>query len=299
MTRSAWLGALLVSLITGNRLLAQKQPRVFGTVGIAATGSTIRPFPPTGPFGNTKPRMFPTYGGGYLGGPIVNVGFGSPFYAPPVYAQPIVVSNPADIIEIVPNIGVDPNVPPIAGQPAGRFRPVGPVDRDRARMPQPIGVRPAPAAENPRIVHARLMKEGIAAFGAGEFGRAMELFKKATATLPDEADGFFALAQAWIALGKYSDASTAIHRGLRLDPKWAADGPPIIALYGNRRFEFDQHRLALVDASEAFPLDQTLQFVRAYFDWFDAERDAARRRFEQLRPIVADASVIDLFLSEP
>jgi tetratricopeptide (TPR) repeat protein len=133
----------------------------------------------------------------------------------------------------------------------------------------------------------------------GEYGRAMELFKKATVTLPDEADAYFALAQAWIALGKYSVASIAIHTGLRIDLKWAADGPPMILLYGNRRFDFEQHRRALVDASEAFPADITLQFGRAYFEWFDAERDAARLRFEDLRPIVADAAIIDLFLAEP
>jgi hypothetical protein len=299
MIRSTWSGALLLILIAHGSLFAQKKPHVFGQIGIAATGSTIRPFPPPGPWGYTKPRLFPTYGGGYLGGPIVNIGFGSPFYGPPVYAQPIVVSNPSDIIEIVPNFAVEPNVPPIVGQPAGRFRPVGPVDRDRARMAQPIAARPAPPPENPQVAYDRLMRDGIKAFGMGEYGRAMELFKKATATLPDDADAYFALAQAWIALGKYADASIAIHTGLRIDPKWAADGPPMILLYGNRRFDFEQHRRALVDASEAFPADITLQFGRAYFEWFDAERDAARLRFEDLRPIVADAAIIDLFLAEP
>jgi hypothetical protein len=299
MIRSTWSGALLLIFVAAGSSFAQKKPRVFGQIGIAGTGSTFRPFPPPGPFGYVKPRLFPTYGGGYIGGPIVNIGFGSPFYGPPVYAQPIVVSNPSDIIEIVPNIGVEPNVPPIVGQPAGRFRPIGPVDRDRARMAQPIGGRLPPPPENPRVTHARLMQDGVKAFGSGEYGRAMELFKKATATLPDHADAYFASGQAWIALGKYSEASKAIHTGLRIDPKWAADGPPMILLYGNRRFDFEQHRRALVEASEAFPADITLQFVRAYFDWFDAVRDAARLRFEELRPIVADASVIDLFLAEP
>src|SRR5205823_14535071 len=94
------------------------------------------------------------------------------------------------------------------GDWAGRFRPVGPADRARAR--QPVGPEvpppPRPAAPDPKSEHAALVQDGRQAFAAGEYGRAAELFRQAIAAHPEPADADFLLAQAFLALGKYPDA---------------------------------------------------------------------------------------------
>jgi hypothetical protein len=296
MTALARWWAALVPLFFVESLLAQP-PRFFNQAGCVGAGSM---FSPAGSLPWTMPRLFPSIGGGFYGpGPIISIGITPPIYPSPILAPPYLISPPIEPIELVPPSIVPVNGPSIRGEPAGRFRPVGPLDRDRARMAAPPAARAPIPPENPMAENARLVREAKRAFAEGEFGRAAELLQKATVAAPNLAGAHFLLAQAWIALGKYVDASVAIHRGIRLQPDWPDIGPPTIAIYGNRRVDFDLHRQLLTNAGANAPTDATLQFLNAYVAWFDDREDEARRIFASLRSLVADPAVIDLFLAEP
>jgi hypothetical protein len=290
-------GAVLATpLIVSN--LAAHPPRSFVQFGFGGTGSTVRPMPAI-PGWNAL-RIYPSIGSGFRGfTPIVAVSVGVPFfpplYLPSVYSPPVVVPTPIESIEIPPPAAA----PPIRGQPAGRFRPVGPGDRERARMAPPNAPNPKPPAENPLVAQARMVREGRAAFANGEYGRAADWFQRSVAVAPQVAEGHFLLAQAWVALGKYADAAIEIHRGVLLDRTWHKTGPPIRDLYGPRQADFDRHRQLLEDAVADYPDVAALEFVLAYVDWFDGQRQAAQQAFDLLRHRVADSAVIDLFLAGP
>jgi thioredoxin-like negative regulator of GroEL len=166
-------------------------------------------------------------------------------------------------------------------------------------MALPNAPKPNPVPENPMVSHARMVREGRAAFANGEYGRAADWFQRAIAVAPVVADGHLLLAQAWIALGKYVDVAAEIHRGVQLDRTWPLMGPPIRELYGPRQADFERHLQQLADAAAAFPNDAALQFALAYVRWFDGQRIAAHQIFESLRTRVANPDVIDLFLGTP
>jgi len=288
-----WASVLgLVGVAPG--LFAQP-PRFFNQAGCVGAGAL---FSPGGSIPLIAPRLFPSLGGGFYGpGPIISVGVFPPIYPSPILPPQYLFSPPIEPIEFVPPSIVPVNGPQIRGEPAGRFRPVGPLDRDRARMAPPLAPKPPP--EDPLAENHRLVREAKRAFADGQFGRAAELSQKATMVGPNLAEAHFVLAQAWIALGKYADASLAVHRGIRLEPDWPDIGPPISAIYGNRRADFQLHRQTLNDAATNDPNNAILQFVNAYVAWFDNREDEARRILESLRDRVADPAVIDLFLAEP
>jgi Tetratricopeptide repeat len=297
-----WLArcAAFLALFAPASPVAAQMPRFFHQASGVGAGSMFLPPPPVGPFGFATPRLFPSFGGGFYGpSPIISIGVGTPIYPSPYYMQPIVVSPSIEPIEILNSPNAGPmNAGPIGGQPAGRFRPVGPLDRERARMAPPAAVNPPPPAD-PMVESARLIREAKRAFGDGEYGRAGELLQKAVAAVPTSAEGHLLLGQAWFALGKYADAVAAIHAGVRLKPDWPDVGPPLVALYGARSAEFEFHQQMLSDAAKAAPNDAVLQFLSGYVAWFADREDEARQLFAALRRQVADSAVIDLFLAEP
>lgn len=295
MVATRFAAALAIALAVVAPALAQNRPTVFGGFG-------GRPQAPPGIPGWNVPRLYPNIGGALGGGgcgfgPIAPVNFTVINYPPPFYSPPLIVAPPVEPIELGPP-PVDPRGgPQMGGQAAGRFRPVGPQDRDRARQPVAPPIQAAP--ELPAIESGRLVREGKQAFGDGEYGRATELFQRAARVTPNLAEPDLLLAQAQIALGKYAAAAAAIHRGVRRDPAWPANGPPMADLYGARKADFEDHRRRLDEIAAASPDDLAVQFVRAYFAWFDGRRDAARAALTALRGVVADQPTIDLFLNVP
>jgi hypothetical protein len=279
--------------------------------------------------------VFPQFGGGYLG-PYPFVPFYSGFvpwsayplpawgypyagaYNPyAIYGQPPFVMPPiiAPAPPGDPGDALPPQAPaaagprgrgaPLRGEPAGRFRPVGPQDRERARQPllpelAPIAPRPAPPrVPNPLAEQAALVQAGRKAFTSGLYGRAAELFQQATAAAPALADAFFLLAQTQLALGKYQEAVATIHQGLAKQPDWPTDGPSLRELYAADPGAWAEHRRQLDEAATAWPGDPALDFLRAYVYWFDGRRDEARALFRQVRERVAKPEVIDRFLAAP
>jgi hypothetical protein len=305
--------AVAALLIQGPTSSAQ-MPRPCLSAGCFA-GPQFQPVGLSISFGGGAPlRLFPTFGGGFYGGigpigpvvpivPIVSpygVGpFASPIYPTSFVAPPIVISPPS----APGDMGSTGMFPParggaLAGEPAGRFRPVAQQDRARARLAQPAAAKAAEPV-NPVLEYDRCIREARTAFTEGSYGRSADLCRKAIEITTERAPGHLLLGHAAFALGKFADATAAIHRGVRRGADWPATGPLLRELYGGRIADFDQHRRLLDEVADAFPSDATYQFLRAYIAWFDDRRAESRRMFESLRLRVADPAVIDRFLAQP
>src|SRR5262249_5726433 len=131
---------------------------------------------------------------------------------------------------------------PLPGDPAGRFRPIPPGNRERAQMraapprpadrPPPEFPPPPQPEADPQAEHARLLRLGKDLFARGEYGWAAHRFRQAAALRPGDAEGQFLLAQALFAQGRYAEAVDAIHAGMRLRPDWPTARFRPIDLYG-------------------------------------------------------------------
>lgn len=196
--------------------------------------------------------------------------------------------------------------PPLPGDPAGVFRPVGPEDRFRPR-PKPEREPPAPVPpreprpqprpdDEPRDPYARRLKLATESFARQEYGRAERLFLQVTAEHPADADAHFLLAQARFALGKYREAVASIHAGMRLRPDWPTAGVRPRTLYGPNPADLAEQLERLRAALGRFPDDPVLLFLLGYQLWFDERREEARPLFERARPLAPDRTFIDRFL---
>jgi hypothetical protein len=330
MKLSGWLAlAVLISVP-----LSAHAHNVFGlgpgVGGAAGSGFSVRFHSPHVSFSATRLTVFPVFGGSFFRPPVyavpVYAGYGpwfgppylwggSPFFngfnpygfsgMSPIILPPMAVpALPAEPGVVNPPPAPAPRVPgPQPGQVAGRFRPVGPLDRERARDPiraeaVPIP-RPAPRVPNPLAEHDELLQAGRRAFAAGEYGRAGELFRLAITTAPELASAYFLLAQVELALGKYPDAAATIHRGLARQEDWRTTGPALRDLYAGNLGAFAEHKRRLDAAANDRPGDAALDFLRAYVGWFDGRRDEARALFRQVRERVIKPEVIDRFLQAP
>lgn len=215
----------------------------------------------------------------------------------------------------------DPPPPaPLPGRDAGVFRPIDQDNRDRAARPVPLEPAPPPmekpqpappppeppdmprrgfvpvAAVNPRDEAARLVALGRDHFAAREYGRAAERFRQALRASPNEGQTQFLLAQALIALGKYSAAVDAVHEGMAILPDWPREKFQPLALYGDNVADYPAHLGRLEAALSRHADDPELLFLQAYALWLDGRRDDARPLFEKALRKPRDARVIQQFL---
>jgi Flp pilus assembly protein TadD len=307
--------------------------------------------PPWGPHGHGGLSFGKFRKGGHL-----SFSLGRPYagyYAPPLYnpfgrstsfTQIYLYSPPPVIVPPVPDwLGMDridpslllprrpppdeaedlpppppPERPP--GREAGKFRPLDPDNRDRARRP----VRPEPEPEPEQPPRPRLPRDddpvppprprapvpdpdqrresqrqvelGKEAFADGEYGLAAERFRRAADTAPNDPLPHFLLAQAQVALGNYRRAFDAIQDGLRLRPDWPAQPFRPLELYGDNAAAYAAHLTALGDTLAANPDDAVLLFLHAYLLWFDGRKAEARPLFERARPALPDPTVVERFL---
>jgi hypothetical protein len=267
-------------------------------------------------FDLTRVTVFPpTFGTGYGYGPFVPwcstaylpwAGYPNPFFLGgyPAYGgigplvMPLVVIDtqapPPTPVPLPPPVPGPGHVMP--GELAGRFRPVGPPERNRARLPVLPVPMPPPPPPDPKLEHAAFVQVARQAFSAGEYGRAVDLARQANSVFGEPADADFLLAQALFALGKYPEATATIHRGMTKQPDWPVSGTPLHELYGAHPERLSDQRRQLEDAAAADRSDLRLEFLRAYILWFDRERDGARRLFKQLGGRVTRPDIIDQFL---
>jgi hypothetical protein len=262
--------------------------------------------------------VFPVAAHGQFPGGIAVSGFGPrPYSAPSVFFSPFTPLNtfnspflmgyPGVSAVVLPPIVINAhrpasNAPPGRGMPgelAGRFRPVLPADRARARLPvrPELGPLPRPVPPDPKAERSALVRDGRGAFATAEYGRAAELLRSALAADPESSEAAFLLGQSLVALGKYADAAAVIFQGLGRHPDWPATGPILRELYGGGLDRLAEHRRALEDAAAADQSDAALQFLQAYVRWFDGDRIAAREQFRKLHDRITRPESIDRFLS--
>ncbi len=211
---------------------------------------------------------------------------------------------------------------PLPGREAGRFRPLEPDNRERARQPikpEPPPDRPPPKEPppkepprqprlplpplpnpDPRVESARQVDLGKKAFARGEYGRAAEHFRRAVDVAPDEPLPHFLLARAHVALGNYRRAFDALQDGLALKPDWPSQPlPPAdrpLDLYGDNVVEYAAHLAALEDTLAANPGDALLLFLCGYELWFDGRKAEARELLERAAPALPDPGIVEQFL---
>ena len=143
-----------------------------------------------------------------------------------VVPQPIIIpvqaEAPVDVPQVDPKkfLVIKPDRPN-AAQPARVEKKV-----EKKVKEVELGIAPgelplarAPATK-PRVEADRQIESGREAFANGEYGRALECFRRAVAVLPDEASAWFLLAQTQFAVGKYDAAIASIGTGLKVEPEW-------------------------------------------------------------------------------
>lgn len=243
----------------------------------------------------------PPYGGfyGYGGPPVTYLSIVAP--PPP---PPIIIFNPPppprepEIVFVEVGRRPDPAPAPEAplpGEAAGRFRPLGPGDRDRARQPAPDAKReakpkverpaeplPPPGPEaDPQREYERLLMLGQEAFAVQERGRALHRFRQAVALRPGEPVGQALLAQTLFSLGKYAEAVETIHTLMQLDPNWENTKFRPLELYGPNPADWSENLRTLEEALKASPEEPVLLFLYAHQLWLDGRQDEALPLFQK------------------
>lgn len=161
----------------------------------------------------------------------------------------------------------------------------------------PAWLQPPQPHKDPRQEARQQIIQGVTAFQAQEYGRAAQRFRIATGLDPASADGWFWLAQARFALGRYPEAAAAIESGMKHKRDWPAlPFRPRADLYKGIEAEWVAHLTALRQAVKDSPKSAPLLFLLAHQLWFDDRQAEATGLLQQARPLAADPAFIDRFL---
>jgi Tetratricopeptide repeat len=215
-----------------------------------------------------QPRIGPNWGlPGYWAPPF--------WYGPGWYpAQPIIIQN---IIQTPPPIPVvtgpvrEPLIPAEFDPP----KPAVVKVKAPARLPPRVEVEEPPRRAPGRADADRIVEAGRKAFAEDQYGRALELFRKAAEITPNEPSAHYLVSQAYFALGKYREAVAAIAAGMARRADWSEARFNSRDLYWKTPAIFDEHLAALRQAATAFPDDPALAFLLGHQLWFDGKREEA------------------------
>jgi tetratricopeptide (TPR) repeat protein len=143
------------------------------------------------------------------------------------------------------------------------------------RPPVRVEIEAPPKRVLGRADADRLVESGRRAFADGQYGRALELFRKAADVTPNEPSAHYLVSQAYFALGKYREAVAAIAAGMALRADWSEARFSSRDLYWKKPALFDEQLAALRQAATAFPDDAALQFLLGHQLWFDGKPEEA------------------------
>ena len=150
-----------------------------------------------------------------------------------------------------------------------------------------------------RLEMALRINEGRAAFGEGQYGLALERFRRACASADEASTPYFLLAQAQFATGKFDDSIASIIEGMKREPGWPLSPYQSRGLYRGNPAAYDAHLQNLRDALAAHPDDPRLLFLLGVQLWFDGQRDAAKPLFERAVKLATDPASVLAFLKPP
>jgi tetratricopeptide (TPR) repeat protein len=240
----------------------------------------------------------------------------NPYFPPPVIITPqIIVQQPVVVQQPIVQARADVPVEPVKVSNPERFiviQPGAPANNaggNPARVEKPVkevdlGVRPAELplaprrASNPLAEADQRNEDGRAAFARGEYGRALEHFRRAVLIAPAESTGYFLLSQAQFAAGKYDEAVGSITLGVDLRRDWPMSRFDSRALYKQNGAAFDFHVRNLRAALEELPDDPRLLFLLGVELWFDDRRAEAGPLFQKAARFARDPTPILAFLAK-
>lgn len=229
----------------------------------------------------------------------VNIHVVSPVITPRLLPRPVDLSGIDLDVEAPPwaNEFERPrhDVPPPKPRPDEVAKRIEPPKKEPA--PKPIVPDPLEPKADPLEEGQRLSTLGVVAFRGQEYGLAARKFKQALEVDPTASRAYFFLSQAYFALGNYRDAVQMIGLGLGLDRDWPQRPfRPRFDLYADQPQDWQRHLQLLEDAHTRQPNNAGYAFLLAHQRWFDDQRDDAVKLFRQVRPLVGDPALVDLFL---
>jgi hypothetical protein len=246
-----------------------------------------------------QPRVIPVNPWGYSSG---TIGFGTPWAGgfahwhngmpfaynpwpqPPIVIQNIIQAPPGAVLPNGRGVVIPPEFdPPVMKAPAKVAR-LGPAPKpaEEAIVPRPLPPPPGRAEAD------RIAESGRKAFADGQYGRALELFRRAADITPNEPSAYFVIAQAQFARGKYREAVAAIATGMAIRADWSEARFIAREMYWKKPTVFDDHLEALRQAVTAFPDDAGLLFLLGHQLWFDGKHDEAKALIAKARAIGKD-----------
>jgi len=167
---------------------------------------------------------------------------------------------------------------------------------ERPELP-PLPADLPPPAGNPLDESARLNDLGRAAFREQLFGLAALRFRQAIKTQPTDPYGYFLLAQASFAQGRYRDAATTIEEGMRRHVDWPGAAYQLRGdLFKGSEDSFKVLMELLQDTVQRQPHNAAYRFLLAHQQWFDGRRAEAVENFRLARTTSANPHFIDAFL---
>jgi hypothetical protein len=224
------------------------------------------------------------------------------FVAPP----PRVLAPAVDLsgvdLDVVPPPWVKDQELPRRGVPAVQPKPAEVAKRIDPPKPEPAAGKPKPPEPpEPKLTAAeeakRLAGMGELAFQNKEYGLAAHRFQQALEVDRDAARPHFLLGQAYLALGRFREAVQTIGLGLAKDPTWPSSHfRPRLSLYVDSPADWARHLGQLEATQQKQPHNAGYLFLLAYVRWFDDDRVTAIALFREVRPLVADPALVDLFL---
>lgn len=240
------------------------------------------------------------FGFGPIYGPVPSWYYGWPGYPiinnPYTVQPPIVIQN---IINAPPAIAVAPARPPVipAEFEAPPPKPAPKGAKPMAPLPPPVALPDPPKVPNAlgRADADRVAEAGRKAFADGQYGRALELFRRAAEITPNEPSAHYLVSQALFALGKYREAVAAIATGVATRADWSDARFASRDLYWKKPEVFDDHLKALQQAVAEFPQDATLTFLLGHQLWFDGKKDEAKRLILKARQLGKEQTPAEAF----
>lgn len=225
------------------------------------------------------------------------------YYTPvaPIYTNPWPIQQPVviqNIIQAAPAAAVAGGPPVIPAEFEVRAPKAAPRAAPKAAKPAPAVIVPdLPKADRPlgRADADRLAESGSKAFSKGQYGRALEQFRRAAEITPNEPSAHYLVSQAYFALGKYREAVAAIAAGVKLRDDWADARFKSRDLYWRTPEVFDEHLRTLRQAVADFPQDAMLLFLLGHQLWFDGKHDEARELFLNARALGKDQTPANAF----
>jgi hypothetical protein len=203
---------------------------------------------------------------------------------PPIIIQNIIQQPPGLAFPAARNGGrvvIPPEFDPPAVR-APKAPKLGPAPKKADEVVVANVQKPAPRALG-RADADRIAESGRNAFADGQYGRALEMFRRAAEIMPNEPSTHFLVSQAQFARGKYREAVAAIAVGLELRPDWSEARFVPRDLYWKKPAVFDDQLAALRQAATAFPDDPDLLFLLGHQLWFDGQHDEAKGFIQKAR----------------